>query len=438
MSHSRSALRNLAMRLFQAAIALITSVVVTKTLGAEGKGVYALLMVGPLLGARVLSLGTEAALIVRGQNLPAAERAGHGLSIVLVCGVGGVAAVLGLQALGGLPGRDLAPFLLRLFATLTLPLFLASYVLNGLLRGAGDLAAYDRGLLVGPGVQLPLALLFLIGCGWGVAGALAASLGAIAATDIYLVWSAHRRLPGSRPRRLLLDPSLLRFGAQEHVGNLAQHLNLRLDLLLVGVLLGPLETGIYTVAITLAEVVWFVPDSVGVVLLPRVARGGGGAEREAAARACRIALGAGAGLALVLGISGPTLIGLLYGKAFQAAALPLACLLPGTVFLGISKVLSKHLSGTGHPGLVARASCYSLVATVVLDLVLIPAFGLAGAAAATTLAYGLHAAICFHAFRQLTGATTREIALLEGRDLRDVVELIRGIVTEALELTRKH
>ncbi len=431
MSHSRSALRNFAVRLSQAAVALVTSIVVTRALGVADKGAFALLMLAPLLGARLTSLGTEAALVVRGSRVSLARRIAHGVAIVLLCGAVGMAAVLGLEFAGILPGRELAGSALLFAAALMLPLNLTIYVLNGLLRGAGLLRAYDRGLLVGPVVQLPAVVALLCGLGWGIKGAFLASLLATAATVSYLlfcVWQMIRAETGTGSGRFLelprLQPDMLRFGLQEHAGNLAQHLNLRLDLLLVGVFLGPLATGIYTVAIALAEIVWFVPDAVGTVLLPRIARGDPGSARAAAASACRISLAAATPVACIIGAAGSLLIRILYGSAFLPAWLPLLGLLPGTLLLTVSKVLSKYLSGVGRPALAARASGYSLIATILLDLLCIPLWGLIGAAIATTLSYGVHAAVCTQAFRRLTGAPLPEI-LLPRRD--DIARLMRCI-----------
>jgi len=69
-------------------------------------------------------------------------------------------------------------------------------------------------------------------------------------------------------------PGLLKeafaFGLKEHLGNTAQRLNLRLDLLILAAYLLPREIGYYTIAFILAELVWYIPDSIGLVLFPQV------------------------------------------------------------------------------------------------------------------------------------------------------------------------
>ncbi|MAE70954.1 MAG: hypothetical protein CME06_10855 [Gemmatimonadetes bacterium] len=430
MTHSRSALRNLIVRVLQAGIAMVTSVVVTRMLGAEGRGALALLLVAPLLGARMLSFGVESALVVFAGKTGRRELIGHAGAVVALSGSVGMAAILGLQALGGLPGRELATFAVRALATLALPLHLIAFAANGLLRGAGRFEEYDRGLLVGPAVQLPLALLLLLGLGLGVAGGLGASVGAIGVTAGFLLVRVWLKIPDARPSLPKVSAPMLRFGLKEHAGNLAQYLNLRLDLLLVGIFLGPKETGLYAVAVSLAEVVWFIPDALGTVLLPRIARTGADTARAAAAGACRIALTISSAAALAIVLFGGTLLVVLYGHEFAGAWTPLAWLMPGVVLLSVSKVLSKHLSGTGHPGLSARASLISLIATLILDLALIPTFGLAGAALATTIAYGVHAALCTAGFRFLTGAPLAELAVPSGKDIRRVTTLIRDVFND--------
>jgi O-antigen/teichoic acid export membrane protein len=94
------------------------------------------------------------------------------------------------------------------------------------------------------------------------------------------------------------------------------------------------------------------------------------------------ALGA-VGLALV----GRPFIEIVYSADFLAAYIPMLVLLPGIVLLGGGKVLTNEVAGRGYPQYNSLASGVSLILTVVLDLMLIPRFGVVGASAASTMAY---------------------------------------------------
>ena len=82
-------------------------------------------------------------------------------------------------------------------------------------------------------------------------------MGAALGVMILLGWQVQRAGGHLRPH---YDPAILRqmlaFGLRGYVGNLLQFFNYRLDLFIVGILLGPAAVGIYTAAIGLAELLW--------------------------------------------------------------------------------------------------------------------------------------------------------------------------------------
>jgi O-antigen/teichoic acid export membrane protein len=147
--------------------------------------------------------------------------------------------------------------------------------------------------------------------------------------------------------------------------------------------LGQTAVGLYQTGVLLAEMVWYLPNAVGAALLPQVAAT---KESHSTPQVVRHTLA----LTLVgaLGLLAVTWPGLaLLRPAYLPALVPMAVLLAGVVVLSVHKVLSSDLSGRGLPQYPSLTSTLALVVTVVADLVLIPRFGIVGAAAASTLAY---------------------------------------------------
>jgi O-antigen/teichoic acid export membrane protein len=104
----------------------------------------------------------------------------------------------------------------------------------------------------------------------------------------------------------------------------------------------------------------------------------------------------GLGLSLV----GRFLIQFIYSSAFIGAYIPMLMLLPGVVLLGGAKVLTNEIAGRGYPHYNSINAGLALVLTVGLDLMLIPRYGVAGAALASSIAYStiFFTAIGFYAF----------------------------------------
>jgi O-antigen/teichoic acid export membrane protein len=95
-----------------------------------------------------------------------------------------------------------------------------------------------------------------------------------------------------------------------------------------------------------------------------------------------------AAMTLALGVPawlfGPRLVSIVYGRDFVDAGVALRWILPGIVAYSIVAVLSRYVVGRGRPGLGTLILVGGLGANLVANLVLIPRFGIVGAAASSS------------------------------------------------------
>jgi O-antigen/teichoic acid export membrane protein len=144
--------------------------------------------------------------------------------------------------------------------------------------------------------------------------------------------------------------------------------------------------------------------AIGNVAFPRLA-----AQRTISAQGQwlqRAAVLSSAGLAAVIlapaVVSAYWVIPLVFGPAYQGAVPLLWILAPGGVFIASSQVVSDLLRGRGRLKLVAVAQGLAAVFTVVLLIVLLPSMGVAAAAIASTVAYGVALAVMIRCLWRLT------------------------------------
>ena len=97
---------------------------------------------------------------------------------------------------------------------------------------------------------------------------------------------------------------------------------------------------------------------------------------------------------LLVVYAGP-LIHLLYGQAFLPAVNTLRMLMIGILCYSITLMNLSVLSGIGQPKQVAKIQVYAAILNVVLNLILIPVWGMNGAALATVLSYFLALLLSF-------------------------------------------
>jgi len=222
-------------------------------------------------------------------------------------------------------------------------------------------------------------------------------------------WAGARGFSASLARRILA------FGTRAQVGSLMTLVNLRLDFLLLGALAGSAVLGVYAIASRYAELLRLPPLAVYWVYYPRFARAGRAAA-AAQARALMPRLGLlSLAAAAPLALAAPLVIPLLYGAAFRPAVLAAQLLCVGLVGEGLGGVVTAFLYGTGRPGLNSMAVLAGLATTVGLDLVLIPRYGLLGAAVASCVAYAVTTAALLACFRLVTRASRRPAPAEVGR-----------------------
>lgn len=179
------------------------------------------------------------------------------------------------------------------------------------------------------------------------------------------------------------------------------------------------------------RVVWYVPDSVGLVLFPRLMRMAGGSGQQFTAIVCRWTLLVTVGATLVLAVVGGLSVPFLYGAAYSEAVRPLLILLPGAVVITVYKVVVRDFISRDSQKMPVLAAISGLVVNVVLNLALIPKFGTTGSALAATLSYSITTGVLLLAFIAESGLGLREIALVQRSDLVFASPIFGGELRES-------
>jgi O-antigen/teichoic acid export membrane protein len=217
----------------------------------------------------------------------------------------------------------------------------------------------------------------------------------------------------------------MRFGWHSHLGAVIQYMQHRVDVLLVGLFLPLRELGIYSLAVSLAEVLWHVPYAVATVLLAHVTRHGVRATREITPQVCRTTLAITAVLSLSLAaLAGWAIPQIL--PAFEGAVRVFHWMLPGIVAASLFKVLASDFVGRGEPLKTFYPAFTTLGVCAVAGWMVIPSFGVLGAAAVATAGYVLNSALYLGSYLRLTAVPMRDVLVLRRSDLTAVTSLWRG------------
>lgn len=412
----RSGLNTIATSWISVVVSFATSIVIARSLGPTIKGGYDLTNATGNLAALALGLSLDsgtAYVVARGFVKPGAlVRPLFWWAIAQ-----GAITAFTIVALYTTPLADaVVPTSLGLAVVLPLAAFVTLMSLNGYLRsvlmGQRRIIAANKGDLTGR-LFVPLvicasfAALLVVGGRPGVLLFLWCNVAGLVVTCILFLHQLRPELRDAggpkRPR------AIVSFAFPAYVSNVVQFLNYRLDLFLVNVFLGMTAVGLYALAVSVAQLIWLLPQAAAAVLLPHVAAdvetAGGNALRSA--RVARLTFLTCASGAIVLAVSGRVLIPFVYGKAFLGSLDAFLWLLPGITTYSLYTVLAAHIAGTGRPRLMLWISCVALVVTLVLTLALIPRIGIRGAAIASTVSYTTSAALGTLVFVRLTRLSPR-------------------------------
>ncbi|MDB2252225.1 polysaccharide biosynthesis C-terminal domain-containing protein [Halorubrum ezzemoulense] len=94
-------------------------------------------------------------------------------------------------------------------------------------------------------------------------------------------------------------------------------------------------------------------------------------------------------LAIGIGVLSKPFIGLYFGPKYEVASTPLRILLPGVVFYSLFYVIYGIELSHERPVLTLGATCIASITNIILNLLLIPMYGLSGAALASSIGYTL-------------------------------------------------
>lgn len=206
-------------------------------------------------------------------------------------------------------------------------------------------------------------------------------------------------------------------GIKAHIGQVLQFFNYRLDLFLVNYYLNISDVGLYAASVSIGELLWHLPSALSLTLFPRTA--GLSAEESAffSARILRISTAITLLGGVILVFIGGLLLQI-YGKPFKEGYPALVLLLPGIVSFGVAKISIGFLHGRGKPLYGTYLTLFSLLFTVIFDILLIPIWGIKGAAIASSIVYTLGGILSIIWFKRESKLNYKDFLLINTSDLK--------------------
>jgi O-antigen/teichoic acid export membrane protein len=375
------------------ALGFATTLVLAAGLGASGYGAYAWAIAAVTVLRVPLKLGRDRLLVREVAAQTARSQPGHVRGVIgdsaRVVVIATVSFALAAEIALALAGAS-SPLLSALRVGLAiLPFATLMSTAQGALQGLHRVVSSQvPDALLRPLVFLALLALVTVGGAQPTAeAALALQAIATASALAATLWLLARSLPrsvrtaASRRDTRAWSRSGLTLALNAGLGVLGN----RIDLILVGALLGASSAGIYALAVAAASVATLPFVALALPLSPVVAEFHARGDHARLARTITVStrwtLGVTALAAAAIAVAGPLGLPLL-GHAFAAGAGPLASLCLAAILNAAFAANGLVLVMAGLERLAAMATGAGAASCAVLAALLIPAAGLSGAAAA--------------------------------------------------------
>jgi O-antigen/teichoic acid export membrane protein len=358
-----------------------TGILTARALAPAGRGELSAMILWCFILGSIFSLGIPSALTYRLRRHPEQVSELSGAALLFALGASAVAGTVGFF---GVPHwiPQYSPqvlFFARLFL-LNTPVAVFVVIGRAALESQGDFSASNVSLIGPPLLTLAGLLLLLF----------THTFTPVNASWVYvlaglppLVWMSYHFHQAVRPRFRQLRKSaqlLLSYGIRSYGIDLCGTLSLYVDQALVIRILQPSLMGTYVVALSLSRVLNVFHTAVVMVLFPRAVSRPPREVLELTGRAVRMTTFVTTLCGIGIMLAGPRLLILLYGPEYRGAAAILRILVVEVILAGATQVMSQAFMALSRPGVITILQAIGLLFTVPLMLVLVPRFGIEGAA----------------------------------------------------------
>lgn len=375
-------------RILLIGIGLVTSVIVARILGPEGQGLYAVAVVIGFIGVQFANMGLHASntfYVARDRNL-LAPLVGNTLVASFV--FGGIGASITLMIFSIWPKLSPVKGPLLILALLWIPIGLAYMLLQNLLIGIQEVHTYNKIELANKVFAVSFIGLLILTDAVTVETIYSVGLIVLIASLFWALRKLKDHIHCSPIPSFALFKNCLRYGFKAYISAFAALMIQRMDLLMINYYLGKKQAGLYSIAVSLVDMLFLFPIVVGTIAFPKLCAMGEWHQRlNYTKKIVIVMVGIIIPMIIIVFFSAEFIITTLYGSSYAASAGPLSWFLPGFFVWTIEVMYRKLLISIDYPAAIAWSWIGAFCLNIALNVVLIQRFGMNGAAAASSLTY---------------------------------------------------
>jgi O-antigen/teichoic acid export membrane protein len=406
----------------------VASVVLARLLGPEKKGIITALMVIPSLVLSLSQLGIRQAIAYfLGKGIYDDQKVISTLLLLdLVVSFISVVLIAVIYLSMGMPQRY--GWAIAGIPLAILPVRLTISYCSGVLLAKQQISTLTVTGILEDFVYLVILVPFILPKTFQVAGALLAQVLAagIAAGYLLIMIRQYGRLHLAYIQGL--PWKFIRMGFIYAIALFILGIHYRLDVIILERLSTSTEVGIYSVGVTVAEMLWLVSHGLTTVLFASSsASRDAGLHAQKTALVLRLTLWGSLIPCLLLYVLVPIMVPVIYGQAFVKSGLVTQAILPGIWMALVFKILNSDLAGRGRPDAAMWVYGLAITLNVALNLWWIPEYGSIGSAWASSISYSVGAIVFAIVYANMSELKLSNLFLLNGEDIQIILGRLKTI-----------
>ena len=384
--------------------------IMARYLGPDGLGLFSMVTMIAGIIALIAGVGINGAVVKYVAMYKDDKRKLNAVfsSAFITVAIFGVVASVVLfvfsDKLAGIFDMPSLSYLLKIYA-FVLPFSLTYGIILGLFNGLREMKYYSLFNTLN-GIMIFLFIVTFLFLGFGVVGAIIGDMLALIVVLIIAGVIARKFVHFKIRDYGKNTKKLTSFGSQLMFGNTINIINYQADTLLIAYFLTVTDVGYYAVAVSLSRFFWRIPQSIQIVAYPATSEYWAKGEIHSLNKMIDKSMKYSACFLLVIGLGvlffAKEIIIFLFGQPFLSSVFPFQILVIGTVIYGIVIPIGGTFAGIGRPDLSLKITAIGATTNVLLNVLLIPRFGIAGAAVATITSFIIIAMLFTHFIIKLT------------------------------------
>ena len=317
---------------------------------------------------------------------------------------------------------DVSPFMYLILLQIPLHFLYMNY--SYLLIHKEDIKTYNQMIIIKSMISSFLAIVLILLFNLGLMAVVGASILSVLFGLLY----GFIKLRSDKPCykiNLPLIKDLFNYGFKLYISGIIGHFQAYITNLIVVLYLLPAKVAYFSMARSLGQMMDKVPGAMNTILFPRITKMDSQDESaKLSARAFRITLILLSFIGIVSLFLIKPVVYVLYGKAYLPIVSPFLILIPGIILAGSISPIQQFFTGIGRADLSIKLPIVPLIIQVLLSLILIPEYGINGAAIAFLMGLIVLSIISVIVFLRISACNMSQDLFIRSKDLYFVTGFI--------------